>query len=80
MPKRKAILRMPERQEPSIWAVAPIGSTISLISRGMPISEAASRLTGSVAVLLPEPRAMSAGAIILLQKTFTPRPSVAHQA
>ena len=61
-----------------MWAVAPIGRTISLMSRGMPIFVAASRLIGSVAVLLPEPSAIRAGAMILLQKTLTPLPSVAH--
>ena len=59
-------------------AVAPIGSAISLMSRGIPIFEAASRLSGSVAVLLPEPSAMSAGGIIFVQKVRTPLPCVAH--
>ena len=40
---------MADRHEPSMWIVAPMGMTTSLISRGTPTRSAASRFDGIVA-------------------------------
>ena len=71
-PKRKAIFRMPLRQDPSMWAVAPMGSTTSPMSSGIPILRAASRFTGRVAVLLWVPNAVMAAGRMFLQKVAGP--------
>ncbi len=60
-PNRKAIFVIEDNTEPSICIVAPIGSTILLISSGTPIFLQASILTGSVATELWAANAVTAG-------------------
>src|SRR5699024_3313883 len=72
IPNRKEILSIADKQEPSICMVAPMGSTISLISFGTPIFCVASRFTGKVAILDCVAKLVTAGEIILLKNLFTP--------
>ena len=72
-PKRKLILSIAENTEPSMCMVAPRGSTMSLTSRGMPISSAASILAGMVAMELQVPRDVTAG-LSMCWKSFLAAP------
>ena len=73
-----AIFSIAARQEPSMWMVAPMGMTTSLISRGMPVWFAASRFEGMVATLLPVARAVSDGGMMFFQNVRTPIPWAAR--
>ena len=60
-PRTKAIFSTQEKQEPSICMVAPMGTTISATSLGMPVSSASRRLVGMVAEEEQVPSDMMAG-------------------
>src|SRR5699024_11999717 len=47
--KRKAILRIADRLDPSMWIVAPIGTIVSRMSRGTPIFSPTRRFAGIAA-------------------------------
>ena len=72
-PNRKAIFRVQEKQEPSMCMVAPRGRTISVMSREMPLSSAASMLAGIVAMEEQVPSDVTAG--FRMWRNITPGPA-----
>ena len=60
-PNRNATLMMALMAEPSMCMVAPMGTTISATSLGMPVSSASRRLVGMVAEEEQVPSDMMAG-------------------
>ena len=61
MPKRKATLMIALMPEPSMFIVAPMGSTMSVTSLEMPVSSETSMLVGIVATDEQVPKATAAG-------------------
>ena len=67
-------------QAPSIWQVAPTGTTTELTSLGTPSLSQASICSGSEAAEDLVPKAVSAGVRIFLKKFFTPQVPAAIKA
>ena len=71
-PKRNAIFSTQLKHEPSMCIVAPSGRTRSEMSRGTPLSSAASKFVGIVATDEQVPSAVTAGRRICRRMTRTP--------
>ena len=67
-------------QAPSMWQVAPTGTTTELTSRGTPNLSQASSCKGSAAAEDRVPRAVRAGVRMFLKKFFTPHGPAARKA